>query len=493
MRGILITILLACYSLTSLASKYDYTYLEAVRQKDLGNYVLAFELYKRCLEMEPDASEAHYGIGDMYMGMKMDSLALVHLAKATTLEPGNTEYLEHLAQAYLYRNDIDSGVAAYERLSEMVPDNTEYLGILIQIYDQLHDYEKMLEVLGRLEVQEGQSERITLAKMQAHSLLGDTEGAYKEIKQLADGHPYEIAYRVLMGNWLLNNGRKKEALKTFEDALKDDPDNAQAQLSLMDYYRTMNENARADSLLEGLLVNPNTDSGTRTILLGEWVKNHADVPSETTKELLNKVLEVAPENISARLQLIQILWSDSIDENVVKECRKAVEYIPGEVMLYYYLGVAEFVNKHYEDAISSLKSGVENKRDDTPKSLMGELYVMLGDSYHKIGKMEEAYAAYDSCLVYTPDMIMCLNNYAYFLSLEKRDLKKAEEMSYKTITAEPNNPIYLDTYAWILYQEGNYADAKTYIDMAIKNLDPPEEEENKEIFDHLRAINEKLK
>lgn len=493
MRGILITILLACYSLTSLASKYDYTYLEAVRQKDLGNYVLAFELYKRCLEMEPDASEAHYGIGDMYMGMKMDSLALVHLTKATTLEPGNTEYLEHLAQAYLYRNDIDSGVAAYERLSEMVPDNTEYLGILIQIYDQLHDYEKMLEVLGRLEVQEGQSERITLAKMQAHSLLGDTEGAYKEIKQLADGHPYEIAYRVLMGNWLLNNGRKKEALKTFEDALKDDPDNAQAQLSLMDYYRTMNENARADSLLEGLLINPNTDSGTRTILLGEWVKNHADVPSETTKELLNKVLEVAPENISARLQLIQILWSDSIDENVVKECRKAVEYIPGEVMLYYYLGVAEFVNKHYEDAISSLKSGVENKRDDTPKSLMGELYVMLGDSYHKIGKMEEAYAAYDSCLVYTPDMIMCLNNYAYFLSLEKRDLKKAEEMSYKTITAEPNNPIYLDTYAWILYQEGNYADAKTYIDMAIKNLDPPEEEENKEIFDHLRAINEKLK
>ena len=493
MRGILITILLACYSLTSLASKYDYTYLEAVRQKDLGNYVRAFELYKRCLEMEPDASEAHYVIGDMYMGMKMDSLALVHLTKATTLEPGNTEYLEHLAQAYLYRNDIDSGVAAYERLSEMVPDNTEYLGILIQIYDQLHDYEKMLEVLGRLEVQEGQSERITLAKMQAHSLLGDTEGAYKEIKQLADGHPYETAYRVLMGNWLLNNGRKKEALKTFEDALKDDPDNAQAQLSLMDYYRTMNENARVDSLLEGLLVNPNTDSGTRTILLGEWVKNHADVPSETTKELLNKVLEVAPENISARLQLIQILWSDSIDENVVKECRKAVEYIPGEVMLYYYLGVAEFVNKHYEDAISSLKSGVENKRDDTPKSLMGELYVMLGDSYHKIGKMEEAYAAYDSCLVYTPDMIMCLNNYAYFLSLEKRDLKKAEEMSYKTITAEPNNPIYLDTYAWILYQEGNYADAKTYIDMAIKNLDPPEEEENKEIFDHLRAINEKLK
>jgi tetratricopeptide (TPR) repeat protein len=76
-----------------MAGKYDYTYLEAVRQKDMGNYVLAFELYKRCLEMDPDASEAHYGIGNLYMGMKMDSLALVHLTKATELEPGNTEYL----------------------------------------------------------------------------------------------------------------------------------------------------------------------------------------------------------------------------------------------------------------------------------------------------------------------------------------------------------------------------------------------------------------
>ena len=62
-----------------------------------------------------------------------------------------------------------------------------------------------------------------------------------------------------------------------------------------------------------------------------------------------------------------------------------------------------------------------------------------------------------------------MNNYAYYLSVERRDLDKAEEMSYKTVKAEPNNATYLDTYAWILFEKGNYAEARLYIDDAMKN------------------------
>ncbi len=475
------------------AGKKDYIYLEAVRQQDIGNYTLAFHLYKRCLEIDPHASEVHYGLGNLYLGMNNDTLALKHLSEAVALSPQNAEFSERLAQIYLYQNKIDSATSIYERLSEQVPDNTEYLEVLINIYDKTQDYKKMLATLGRLEVQEGQSEQITLAKMQVHSMMGDSEGAYKEIKNLVDTHPYEMTYKVLLGNWLQNNGRKKEALATLQDVLKSDPDNAQAQMSLMDFYRTEKEDLKADSLLEDILTNPTTDNGTRTILLGEWTKTH-NTNKEQTSAFLRKVLDAAPENIAARLQLIQIMWQDTIDENVEKECQKAVEYIPGEVMLYYYLGVAQFLNKHYTESISTLNNGVANKKSDTPNALLGDMYTMMGDAYQKVGNTEAAFAAYDSCLVYTPDLVVCLNNYAYFLSVENRDLKKAEQMSYKAITAEPNNAIYLDTYAWILYQEGNYKDAKTYIDMALKNLDPPEEnEDNKEIFEHQRAINKKIK
>jgi tetratricopeptide (TPR) repeat protein len=135
---------------------------------------------------------------------------------------------------------------------------------------------------------------------------------------------------------------------------------------------------------------------------------------------------------------------------------------------------------------------------------------MLGDILHKKDMKEEAYNAYDSCLVYDPDRMMCLNNYAYFLSVDGRELEKAEKMSHKTIMAEPTNGTYLDTYAWILYQEGRYEEAKMYIDMALKameqeiadlkkeaeaageSLNPEYLEIDDEIKQHLEAIEKKL-
>ena len=111
----------------------------------------------------------------------------------------------------------------------------------------------------------------------------------------------------------------------------------------------------------------------------------------------------------------------------------------------------------------------ENHAADTRKEVISDFYSIMGDIYHTKKQMAEAYAAYDSSLVYNPSNIGALNNYAYYLSVERRDLDKAEEMSYKTVKAEPNNSTYLDTYAWILFEKGNYAEARIYIDNAMKN------------------------
>ena len=81
----------------------------------------------------------------------------------------------------------------------------------------------------------------------------------------------------------------------------------------------------------------------------------------------------------------------------------------------------------------------------------------------------EAFAAYDSCLQWKADNIGCLNNYAYYLSLGDTDLSRAEKMSYRTIKAEPANSTYLDTYAWILFRQGRYEEARIYIDQALRN------------------------
>jgi Tfp pilus assembly protein PilF len=115
----------------------------------------------------------------------------------------------------------------------------------------------------------------------------------------------------------------------------------------------------------------------------------------------------------------------------------------------------------------------------------------MGDILHQQGQTEEAFAAYDSCLVWKEDNIGCLNNYAYYLSERGERLSKAEEMSYKTIKAEPKNSTYLDTYAWILYMEKRYAEAKIYIEQAVQNLD--EKQDNSVILEHADKIKLKIK
>ena len=103
------------------------------------------------------------------------------------------------------------------------------------------------------------------------------------------------------------------------------------------------------------------------------------------------------------------------------------------------------------------------------QDIVSDFYAIMGDLYH-IKKMNvEAYAAYDSALVYKENNIGALNNYAYYLSVERKNLDKAEEMSYRTVKAEPTNGTYLDTYAWILFEKGKYVEAKIYIDQAMQN------------------------
>ncbi len=60
-----------------------------------------------------------------------------------------------------------------------------------------------------------------------------------------------------------------------------------------------------------------------------------------------------------------------------------------------------------------------------------------------------------------------LNNYAYYLSVEGKKLKKAYAMSRKTIEKEPDNPTYLDTFGWILYLQGKPLEAKPFFKHAM--------------------------
>ena len=94
-------------------------------------------------------------------------------------------------------------------------------------------------------------------------------------------------------------------------------------------------------------------------------------------------------------------------------------------------------------------------------------YSMEGDVAYQQGDRKRAFKAYQNAIEVNPDYAPALNNSAYFLSEEKKSLKKAEKMSARTIELEPDNATYRDTYGWILFLLGRAEDAKPHFKHAM--------------------------
>ncbi len=94
--------------------------------------------------------------------------------------------------------------------------------------------------------QRGRERAVYPDKMRIYELMNDPKAAYQGI-EVADSrqHPLDMIYKTMLGNWLMQHNRQKEAYKFFTDVLKEEPDNAYAQMSLYDYYNATNQKEQA--------------------------------------------------------------------------------------------------------------------------------------------------------------------------------------------------------------------------------------------------------
>lgn len=486
--------------------RYNSFFMESVVAAGAGRYASAYDLLRHCLEINPNAAEAYYLLSTYQTELKQDTLAMKSMEKAAELSPSNDTYQERLAQYCIDFKQYDKAIKVYENLAANRPDRTDVLEVLMQLYNQQKNYTDMLKTIGRLEKVEGTGEEITLAKVRAYELLGDKKNAYKALKNLSETYPNDNSYRVMLANWLMQNDKQKDAYGIYTSVLKDEPSNSYALSSLYDYYKAVGDNDKAKDVMSRVLANNKTDSNSKQAMIRQFIEEneHAGGDSTVVIDMLDKVtkqnpqdaniaelkvaymslkkmpkevidsaivslLNVAPDNAGARLQLIQNIWEQKNWEQIISVCKPALEYNPEEMAFYYFLGLAYFQKGDENLTLQTIQKGVLQVSDKSNKGMVSELYAIMGDILQKKGKMQQAFAAYDSCLQWKDDNIGCLNNYAYYLSEDGHNLQKAEQMSYKTIKAEPKNSTFLDTYAWILFMQDRFAEAKIYADQAVTN------------------------
>ena len=488
-----------------LPTHYSLFFLEAVCQREKGNHDAAFDLLQHCVTLNPEAAEAWYFLAQYYGSMKQQDKMLDCLVKAYELSPANATYTETLAQAYVSIQRYDEAIRVFEQLVEREPDRDDVLGMLFELYNRSDQLDKAVDALERIEALDGKNERLTMAKSELFTRQGNKKAAIAEMKSLADQYPNDLNYRVMYGDALLQNDQKQQALAVYQEVLKEEPQNVPALLSMVGYYAAEGDTEKADEMNERLLLNEDVETDTRLEIMRREVMNDLqsqgdstrilrlfhkvlsmpdpepdmalmcatymklrEMPKDSINSMYELVLNMVPDNAYARLQLVADAWDREDLDRVVELCKAARQYNPDDMAFYYYQGFAYYRQDDVDHALDAFQNGVSVITSESNPDLASDFYEVMGELLYKKGKVREAFAAYDSCLVWKADRINCLNNYAYYLSELDEQLEKAEQMSFKTIKAEPENATYLDTYAWILFKQGRYAEAKIYIDQTLQ-------------------------
>ena len=486
-----------------LDRKYTYNFLEGVAQKNNGRIDDAFLLFEHCTELNNLRPEAYYELAKLYMNSKQVDKGIEFFKRSVELDSLNYWYNESLFFAlYSSPSRSEDATRLLERMTQRFPSKSSLQFQLLEMYNLSQDYDKVILGLNKLEKSLGKSEHLSMQKFRTYLLMGDEKKAFDEIDALIKVYPDEYRYQVILADLYLNKGKKKQTLSILRRVLANDPDNPLAIYSLANYYYESNDLEKYIFELHKILNNSKVDSTLKLNLLRQLImKTEGDRDSVIpvfekaiainsnddqimmlytqylvsqnmrieAKPVLERIISIDPTNTPSRLMLLALAIEKDDYLAVIELCEGGILASPETLEFYYYLAIAYNQAEKYDKIIRVVNQALEIVDSSTPTELISDFYAIKGDAYHGKGDHVKMYECYDLALQHSPKNYAVLNNYAYYLSVDKMDLYRAEEMSKKTVDAEPNNPTFLDTYAWILFELKKYTQARIFIDTALDN------------------------
>lgn len=499
--------------------KFDYFYYEAANLKNAGKYDAAYDLFSYCLSLDTASSPVLYELAMFQLQRNRPEKAVEMLKSAVAHSDDNFTY--RMTLAGLYRNLGMYGEASdsYEELVKRYPDKSELNYYLADALTQEGEIGAAIDAYNVLESTMGMNETLSLQKFKLYQTLKQPDKAFEEIEKLANKYPMNARYRLLMGDLHLENEETEKALACYQKAHEIDPDDPRYIVSMANYYDQTGDKEAAEQEIRDALVNEKLDVETKVGILSRYVQRLQQTqqgienanslfqtlldqhPEDTELKLMygsllmaqqkeeeakfqfQLVTEMEPSNEGAWQQLLNISLKGEDIPEVIRICTRCKELFPEAPEYYFYLGIGYYMQEKYQESLDTYYAGLKiiPEGNGVVKS---NFYGQIGDLYYQMEKMDEAYKAYDEALKYNENNAPVLNNYSYFLILDKKDLKKAERMAAQCIKLEPDNATYLDTYAWVFFVQGNYTLAKIYIENALSK----DKTNSAELVDHYGDI-----
>ncbi len=470
----------------------DY-FIEGVREFCAGDTVTAEKMLLQAAESDRDNDAAYYYLSVIAKNRGERDLATAYLRKAMALNPGNTWYRLTSARFCVQSGETETAIGIYEDLVREFPSRISVYYEMIDVYTRNGQIGEALGALDKIEAVKGRDEYTGSLRYELLAMQGKYDEAVELLKEMDAEYPSPRTAFIL-GDIHKNKFEDSTAMAYYAKALSIDPSYAPAYLGMAEVHRAKREFSdffrdigtfmsapdmnpqmkldymqeivltpgviqafmpQVDTLVAGMLSAHPEDSLVKFMAGAYYIQTGR---TEQGKELYRENLAMYPESRSANTEYIYLLYYLQLEDELIEACTEALKAFPADSSIMEIRAVAWWKKGMPEKAIEEYLGIAGILSEDSPMLL--NCYTCLGDLYYEIGNPSKCFRFYDKALKIDGSYTPLLNNYAYYLSMEGKKLKKALAMSLKTVEAEPDNPTYLDTYGWLLYLTGDYEGAK---------------------------------
>ena len=481
---------------------YENLVITGVDLYSKGDYSAAKAVLKNVVGNDPSNDAALY-----YMAMTAayendTELAETYFQAAAALDPGNFWYRYRLAKLYSLTGRQELAVDMYEKMLKDFPKEKDVYFELVEMYASQQEYQKALDTIAEIEEVIGVTETLAMYRFNILRIMDRHEEAYESLKKYNSRYssPYVLS---TLADYEMSMYNDSTALAYYDEALSLASDYAPALLGKAETYRVTRRydeyfdvlyeyidgqgapmEAKAEYLMavlqrtdpkfirsfrpqldvavfKAVEAHPKDSVALQTAAIYFYSTERHD----QAKVFFKENTETYPDSFGAAADYVEFLMYSDQWEELSQEGRKAYERFPKETTFLEMASVGDYNLGDYGKVLEICEKVLEVAPADSSKTLRA--WSTMGDVYYKLGDSKKAFKAYGKALKVNPDYVYVLNNYAYYLSVEGRKLKKACDMSYKTVIAEPDNATYLDTYAWILHLQGKDDAAKLFFKKAM--------------------------
>ena len=513
------------------ADKSDYMYLEALRAKSKGNYDAAFALLSRARELNPADRETGLELSNFKLLLGSDASDSANLAEGMAMlreywDANPSDYHTGVKYGLLSQRmlDRDEAIRVWSKLHDIYPDKVE---ISFQLAEALSqggdeaDRNRAIAIYDSIEAVEGPSMALSGNKIQLYFNENDTASVIAEADRLRESSPSNVEFLVFSGRVYATFGRGEEALKFLDRACEVDPSSGLAYFSKAEYYNSINDSVGYDrevfnalrqnsldvetklSILRGYIQQMYTDSLQQPRirqLFDTLIVQHPlehDIHDYYARYLIvtkdydgaaeqeEQTLGLNPADPEGWEMLTSLYLQNEKFDKAEDAINRSLHYYPDNVRQLLILGSIYGQRNENDRAMEELNRALD-KADPRDAEILSRIYTAMGDNMYQQNLPDSSYVYYTKAIQYDPTNTLALNNCAYHMACQGKDLDEALRLIETVMRNETDNPTSLDTYAWVLFKRKDYAKAREIIDRTIELT--PEEDLSADVLEHAGDI-----